>query len=126
MSDILFQRQAQRRLVVQAERLLLEVRKAQAASRWENQRYSRLDALCCRCEERVSRRLDHYQRMLAGLPVVTVPQVRQWMAAHLDDYRRVDGVNWAEIAEAACDALDLWDKHGKIPLWVMACGACSN
>lgn len=121
MSDKLSQYQAQKALVIRAELLVLALGAALETAAAE--RRERLTHAKRRAEDRASRRMDHYQRMLAGLPVVTVPQVREWILAHLHEYRHgMNGVYAAEIAGAACEALDLWDKHGSIPLWVYGLG----
>lgn len=113
---------AQKQLVWQAEFLVLALA-AELESAKGGERRIRLETAKRHAEDRASRRLDHYQRMLAGLPVVTTATVRGWMLAHLDEYRHgLDGVDCAEIAGAACAAFDLWDKHGSIPLWVYGLG----
>jgi hypothetical protein len=73
--------------------------------------------------DRLERRQWTIWRIRHGQPVVTTAQVYGWMAAHLADYRHgLDGVDSAEIGGAACEALDLWDEGGSIPMWVLRRG----
>jgi len=79
-----------------------------------------------RALDRVGRRRWAIERIHAGKPIVTTAQVYAWMWANISDYRRglggMDGVDSAEIAGDACEALDLWDADGSIPMWVWRCG----
>ena len=79
-----------------------------------------------RALDRAGRRRWAIERIHAGKPIVTTAQVYAWMWANIADYRRglggTDGVDSAEIAGAACEALDLWNREGSIPLWVWRCG----
>lgn len=108
----------QMQLVRQAERLdgaLVELRKAAAG---DPDRRFKLNRIVTRNRDRISRREDHYRCMRDGKPVVTTVQVAQWITKHYSRYAVLGGVDSTEVAGDVCQALDLWDKFGSIPMWV--------
>ncbi len=111
-----------RDLIVQAARTERSLYRAGADARDSAQKH-RLDRARCRALDRLSRREDAYRRLRDGLPAIATPTVSAWMLANIAEYARgLDGVDNAEIAGAACDALGLWDEHGSIPGWVWRLG----
>lgn len=108
----------QMQLIKQAERLdvaLVDLRKAAASD--PDRRY-KLSCIVMRNRDRISRREDHYRRMLNGDKVVTTVQVAQWITANYSRYTVAGGVDSTEVAGDVCKALNLWDKYGSIPMWV--------
>jgi hypothetical protein len=108
----------QMQLIRQAERLdvaLVDLRKASASD--PDRRY-RLNRIVTRNRDRLSRREDHYRAIADGKPVVTTVQVSAWIARNFTKYVVAGGVDLTEVAGDACQALNLWDKYGSIPMWV--------
>lgn len=108
----------QMQLIKQAERLdvaLVDLRKAAAADL--DRRY-RLNRIVTRNRDRISRREDHYRAIVDGKPVVTTVQVAAWIACNFTKYVVAGSVDSTEVAGDVCQALDLWDKYGSIPMWV--------
>ena len=108
----------QMQLIRQAERLdvaLVDLRKASASDL--DRRY-RLNRIVTRNRDRLSRREDHYRAIADGKPVVTPVQVAAWIARNFTKYVVAGGVDSTEVAGDVCQALNLWDKYGSIPMWV--------
>ena len=108
----------QMQLIRQAERLdvvLVDLRKAAANDL--DRRY-RLNRIVAHNRDRLSRRKDHYRAIADGKPVVTTVQVAQWIARNFTKYVVTGGVDSTEVAGDVCQALNLWDKYGSIPMWV--------
>lgn len=108
----------QMQLIRQAERLdvdLVDLRKAAAADL--DRRY-RLNRIVTRNRDRLSRREDHYRQIADGKPVITTVQVASWIRKNYSRYAVLGGVDSTEVAGDVCQALDLWDKYGSIPMWV--------
>lgn len=111
------------RLVTQAEDLRGRLRSAGCGYVETDERHIKAMALVRRSDDRISRRRYRYQCTRDGLPAVTTAQVRGWMWANIEQFAHgLAGVDSAEIAGAACNALGLWDEHESIPGWVWRCG----
>lgn len=113
------------KLIIQADRLERELyRLAWAADgSADDKRHDRLVRARNRALGRLNRREEAYRRFVAGLPLVTTVQVREWMRAHIADYRNgIAGVDAEEIARDACAHFELWDEECFVPLWVHRIG----
>ena len=80
MDAILEQPLAQRRLINQAARLRLYLRKAgREPGVYGSERYTRIQDIIRRHDDRIDRRQWTYARLLAGKPIVTTAQVAGWV-----------------------------------------------
>ena len=90
-----------------------------------SERADRLHRLVRMAEDRISRREYRYRCVRDGQTVVTTAQVARWVRTNITRYMGgLDGVDPAEIAGDACNALGLWDSIGSIPAWVW--GLCER
>ena len=125
MDAVLEQLLAQRRLINQAARLRLDLRKAgREPGVYGSERYTRIQDIIRRHDDRIDRRQWVYDRISSGKPIVTTAQVAGWVRTNIANYRVVGGADPVEVAGDVTNALDLWDEHESIPQWVH--GVCER
>ena len=105
-------------LVSEAEQLRDSLTAMRPAVANDPDRRFKLNCAIVRNNDRISRRKDHLLRLQKGDKVVTTVQVANWIAKHFTNYVVAGGVDSTEVAGDVCQALDLWDFFGSIPMWV--------
>ena len=125
MDAILEQLLAQRRLINQAARLRLDLRKAgREPGVYGSERYTRIQDIIRRHDDRIDRRQWTSGRISSGKSIVRTAQVAKCVRDNIANYRVVGGAAPVEVAGDVTNALDLWDEHGSIPQWVH--GVCER
>ena len=108
----------QQALVSEAEQLRDSLTAMRPAVANDPDRRYKLNCAIVRSNDRISRRKDHLLRIQKGDKVITTVDVAAWIAKHFTKYAVAGGVDSTEVAGDVCQALDLWDFFGSIPMWV--------